>query len=77
MYIDRSIVVNFEPESRIVLYDSHAKSKSDKDSIMSDYQSIISFNEILQETGEDTEFSIISDIKKLKALLDDYKKTYK
>ena len=77
MYIDHSIVVNFDPESLIVLFDPHAKSKSDKDSIMNDYQSIISFNEILQETGDDTEFSIISDIKKLKKLLDDYAKTYK
>ena len=77
MYLDRSVVVNFDPESLIVLYDPHAKSKTAKDSIMTDYQNIISFNEILQETGEDTEFSIISDIKKLKKLLDDYDKAHK
>ncbi|TFG34913.1 hypothetical protein EU527_00995 [Candidatus Thorarchaeota archaeon] len=77
MYIDRSIVVNFDPESLIVLYDPNAKSKAVKDTIMSDYQSVISFNEILQETGEDTEFSIISDLKKLKKLLDDYDKAHK
>lgn len=76
MYLNRSIVVNFDPESLIVLYDPNAKTKSAKDGIMSEYQSIISFNEILQETGEDTEFSIISDIKKLKKLLDDYDKAH-
>lgn len=77
MYLDRSIVVNFDPESLIVLYDPKAKSKAIKDTIMSDYQSIISFNEILQETAEDTEFSIISDLSKLKKLLDEYEKAHK
>jgi len=77
MYIDRSIVLNFDPESLIVLFDPNAKSKSVKENIMNDYQSVISFNEILQETGEDTEFSIISDIKKLKNLLDEYDKAHK
>lgn len=77
MYIDRSIVVNFDPESLIVIFDPHAKSKAAKDTIMSEYQSVISFNDILQETGEDTEFSIITDLKKFKKLLDDYDKAHK
>ena len=77
MYLDRSIVINFEPENRIVLYDKKARTKAQKDSLMDDYQSVISFNEILSEIGEETEFEIITKIDKLKALLDDYRKAHK
>ena len=39
---------------------------------MEDYRSVISFNEILSEIGEETEFSIITQLDKLKILLDNY-----
>ena len=77
MYLDRSIVINFEPENRIVIFDKKARTKAQKDSLMDDYQSVISFNEILSEIGEETEFEIITKIDKLKALLDDYQKAHK
>lgn len=77
MYLDRSIVVNFDPDSLIVLYDPRAKTKAAKDTIMNDYHNVVSFNEILQETAEDTEFSIVTELNQLKKLLDDYDKAHK
>ncbi len=77
MYLDRSIVVNFEPENMIVIWDKKARSKAAKESLIEDYRSVISFNEILSEIAEETEFSIITKLDKLKALLDDYQKTHK
>lgn len=76
MYLDRSVVVNFDPESRIVLYDPNAKTQEAKDSLMADYKAVISFNEILQEVGEETEFIIISELGKLKPLLEEYDKAH-
>ena len=75
--MDRSIVINFEPENRIVLYDKKARTKAAKEHLLQDYQSVISFNEILSEIGEETEFEIITKLDKLKALLDDYQKAHK
>ncbi|MHA1944055.1 MAG: CpXC domain-containing protein [Candidatus Thorarchaeota archaeon] len=77
MYLDRSIVVNFEPENRIVVFDKKARTKAAKEDLMEDYRSVISFNEILSEIGEETEFSIITKLDKLKVLLDDYLKAHK
>ncbi len=77
MYLDRSIVVNFEPENKIVLYDKKARTKAAKDSLMEDYRSVISFNEILSEIAEETEFTIITDLAKLKVMLDDYVKVHR
>ena len=76
MYLKRSIVVNFDPESLIVLYDPKARTKAQKEELMHDYHSVITFNEILQEVGEETEFSVLSDLSKLKALLDTYTKAH-
>ena len=77
MYLDRSIVVNFEPENRIVVFDKKARTKAAKEDLMEDYRSVISFNEILSEIGEETEFSIITQLDKLKILLDNYLKAHK
>jgi phage FluMu protein Com len=76
MYLKRSIVVNFDPESLIVLYDPKALTKAQKEELMHDYHSVITFNEILQEVGEETEFSVLSDLSKLKVLLDTYTKAH-
>ncbi len=76
MYLDKSIVINFEPQSLIVIYDPNAKRKSQKDDLRRDYESIIGFNEILTELAEETEFEVISDLSKLKTRIDEYAKTY-
>ena len=77
MYLEkRSIVINFDPESRIVLYDPKARTKAQKEELMQDYHNVITFNEILQEVGEETEFMVLSDLKKLKELLDVYTKAH-
>jgi hypothetical protein len=77
MYLDRSIVINFEPDNRIVLYDKKARSKAAKEALLEDYRSVIAFNEILSEVGEETEFEIITKLDKLKALLNEYQKAHK
>ncbi len=76
MYLNRSLVVNFDLDSLIVLYDPEATSKARRDEIMRRYQSIISFNEILEEIGQDTEFRIISDLAELKKVVDKYVKAH-
>jgi len=76
MYLKRSIVVNFDPESRIILYDPKARTKAQKEELTHDYHSVITFNEILQEVGEETEFLVLSDLSKLKVLLDAYTKAH-
>ena len=76
MYLDRSIVINFDPESIIVVYDPHARTQAQKEVLMQEYHNVITFNEILQEVGEETEFTVLSDLKKLKELLDIYTKDH-
>lgn len=76
MYLNRSIVVNFDPESRIVLFDPKARTKAQKEELMHDYHSVITFNEILQEVGEETEFTVLSNLGKFKDLLDAYMKAH-
>ena len=76
MYLDKSIVINFEPQSLIVVYDPKARSKSKKEELTRDYEAIIGFNEILTELAEETEFEVISNLTKLKKLIDEYVKTY-
>lgn len=75
-YLQRSIVINFEPQSLIVVFDPTAKSQTARDSLLREYQSIISFNETLTEIGEETEFKVISDLKTLKPLLSEYTELY-
>jgi hypothetical protein len=77
MYLDRSIVVNFEPENVIVVFDKNARTKVAKESLMEDYRRVVSFNEILSEVAEETEFSIVTTLDKLKIMLDDYLKAHK
>ena len=77
MYLSRSIVVNFEPENIIVVYDPSARTKVAKEEFVEDYRSVTSYNETLSEIGEETEFIVISKLDKLKAMLDDYLKARK
>jgi len=76
MYLNRSIVVNFEPESHIVLFDPKARTTAQKEALMIDYRSVITFNEILQEVGGETEFTVLSSLSKFKTLLDQYMKAH-
>ncbi|MHA1964040.1 MAG: CpXC domain-containing protein [Candidatus Thorarchaeota archaeon] len=77
MFLQRSIVVNFEPENKIVVFDPKARTKVAKESFVQDYNSVISFNETLSEIGEETDFIVISKLDKLKTMLNDYLKAYK
>ena len=76
MYLNRSIVVNFEPESHIVLFDPKARTNAQKEALTQDYHSVITFNEILQEVGGETEFTVLSSLSKFKVLLDQYMKAH-
>jgi phage FluMu protein Com len=75
-YLDRSIVINFEPENLIVVYDTAAKKKEVREEHERDYQTVIGFNEILEEVGEETEFKVISRIDQLKELVVEYMKSH-
>ncbi|MGD9395757.1 MAG: CpXC domain-containing protein [Candidatus Thorarchaeota archaeon] len=77
MYLKRSIVVNFEPENRIIVFDPKARTKAAKEDLMQDYQAVISFNETLSEIAEETEFQVISQLSKLKTMLDAYLEAHK
>jgi phage FluMu protein Com len=77
MYLKRSVVVNFEPENKIVVYDPNARTKAAKEELIQEYHNVISFNEILSEIGEETEFLVISKLDKLKKMLDEYLKAHK
>lgn len=76
MYLDRSIVINFEPENRIVVYAPEAKRKSDKEELETEFKNVISFNETLSEIGEEMEFEVVSSLDKLKPLLNEYSKAH-
>ncbi|MFW9846748.1 MAG: CpXC domain-containing protein [Candidatus Thorarchaeota archaeon] len=71
-YLDRSIVINFEPRNLIVVYDPAAKKKAVRETHQREYESIIGFNEILEETGTETEFQVLYQLDKLKQLVTDY-----
>ncbi|MHA2003476.1 MAG: CpXC domain-containing protein [Candidatus Thorarchaeota archaeon] len=75
-YLDRSIVINFEPENLIVVFDLAAKKKAVREEHERDYQTVIAFNEILEEVGDETEFKVISKLDQLKTLVTDYMKTH-
>ena len=77
MYLKRSIVVNFEPENRIVVFDPSARNNASKETLIQEYNSVISFNETLSEIGEEMEFIVISKLDRLKSLLEEYLKQYK
>lgn len=76
MYLKRSIVINFDPESTIVLYDPAARTKAQKEALEQEYQNVIAFNEITREVGEETEFMVLSELSKLKKLLVEYQKAH-
>ncbi|MFX0107685.1 MAG: CpXC domain-containing protein [Candidatus Hodarchaeota archaeon] len=76
-YLDRSIVVNFEPENLIVMYDPAARKKAVREGYMKDYTAVVSFNEALQETAEETEFKIVTKADALKKLVTKYLKDHK
>ena len=75
-YLDRSIVINFEPQNLIVVYDPAARKKAIRETHEREYESVISFNEILEETGTETEFQVLHKLDKLKALVTDYMKEH-
>jgi hypothetical protein len=77
MYLERSIVINFEPESLIVFFDPAATSKEAQAEIQRNYDSVARFNETLEETVAETEFKVITDLDQLRALIDDYGKKHK
>ena len=54
MYPTRSIVVNFEPENIIIVFDPSARTNVAKESFKEDFRNVISYNEILSEIGEET-----------------------
>ena len=76
MYLKRSIVINFDPESKIVVFDASAKSKAAKEELQKTFDDIIGINETLEETGNETEFLVLHDLTKLKRLLEQYMKVY-
>jgi hypothetical protein len=76
MYLDRSIVINFEPENRIVVYAPKARRKSAKKELETEFSNVISFNETLSEIGEEMEFEVISKLDELKPLLKQYSKAH-
>ncbi len=73
-YIERSIVINFEPQNLIVFYDKNASDEAVRQEIMSKYENVTRFNEILEEARSDIEFQIVSSAEKLKDLIDEYLK---
>jgi hypothetical protein len=75
-YIDRALVLNFEPENLIVLFDSSAKTPQAKESLRKEYETLIHYNEIFEEVGKDTEFRVVSELSELKKLIDDYVKDH-
>ncbi|MHA2142252.1 MAG: CpXC domain-containing protein [Candidatus Thorarchaeota archaeon] len=75
-FLNRSIVINFEPENLIVVFDPAARKKSVREDHELDYQTVISFNEILEEVGEETQFKVISKLDQLKTLVADYMKAH-
>ncbi|MFO7836793.1 MAG: CpXC domain-containing protein [Candidatus Thorarchaeota archaeon] len=72
MDLDRSIVINFEPQNRIVLFDKGAESGDFRESLKSSYNNIIEYNEILSEVGKEVDFRIISNLGELRQLLEAY-----
>ncbi|MFW9967149.1 MAG: CpXC domain-containing protein [Candidatus Thorarchaeota archaeon] len=75
-YLNRSIVINFEPENLIVVYDPEAIKKSVREEREREYQAVIGFSEILEEVGEETEFKVVSKLEQLKTLVADYIKAH-
>ncbi|MFW9799608.1 MAG: CpXC domain-containing protein [Candidatus Thorarchaeota archaeon] len=75
-YLNRSLVINFEPENLIVVYDPAARKKAVRENHMKDYANVVGFNETLEEIGNETEFKIVTKIEQLKKLITDYVKAH-
>lgn len=75
-YLNRSIVINFEPENLIVMYDPAARKKDVRENHKREYEGVISFNETLEEIGSETEFKIVTKVEKLKDMISGYVKVH-
>ncbi|MFQ5833287.1 MAG: CpXC domain-containing protein [Candidatus Thorarchaeota archaeon] len=75
-YLNRSLVINFEPENLIVVFDPAARKKVVRENHMKDYASVVGFNETLEEIGNETEFKIVTKIDQLKKLIASYVKAH-
>lgn len=75
-YRERPVVLNFEPENLIVLFDTSAKTPQVKETLRKEYETLIHYNEIFEEVGKETEFRVISELNELKKLIDDYVKSH-
>ncbi|RDE16841.1 MAG: hypothetical protein C4K47_00860 [Candidatus Thorarchaeota archaeon] len=71
-YVDRALVVNFEPESLIVLFDPSATTAQAKETLRKEYDTLIHYNEIFEEVGKETEFRVVSELNELRKLIDNY-----
>lgn len=72
MALDRSIVINFEPQNRIVVFDKSSRKGESRKALMSSYNNVIDYNETLSEVGKEVDFRIVSDLGELRKLLDAY-----
>jgi len=75
-YLNRSVVINFEPENLIVMYDPAASRKAVRENHMREYESVVGFNETLEEVGSETEFKVVTKIEQLKDMISGYVKTH-
>ena len=75
-YLDRSVVINFEPQNIIAVYDPEAKSSAAKEELQRNFENVTGFNETLTEIGEEIEFQVFVKLGDLKPLLDEYLKLY-
>ncbi|MBS3795304.1 MAG: hypothetical protein KGY80_10425 [Candidatus Thorarchaeota archaeon] len=72
MDLDRSIVINFEPQNRIVVFDKNARQTDSRAALMASYNNVIEYNETLSEVGKEVDFRIVSNLGELRKLLDAY-----
>ncbi|MBD3158110.1 MAG: hypothetical protein GF309_04915 [Candidatus Lokiarchaeota archaeon] len=72
MDLDRSIVINFEPQNRIVVFDKNAGQPDSRAALMASYNNVIEYNETLGEVGKEVDFRIVSDLDELRKLLNAY-----
>ena len=75
-YLERGVVINFEPENLIVLYDPSASRPEVREELMRDYRSVVMFNEVLEEVAQETEFKIVSDTAELKKIVEQWAKAH-
>ncbi|UCE10549.1 MAG: hypothetical protein JSW61_01085, partial [Candidatus Thorarchaeota archaeon] len=76
MFLDRSIVINFEPQSLVVVFDPKARTKAAREEFEREFASVTSYSEPLLEAAEEMEFQVLKDLDKLKKLIDEYVAVY-